>query len=491
VDSTLEDIKGRIKTFFDSTASEIEDKTAELERLKKEKKPDTDAIAKAEKQLAHLQKLHAAAKDARKTLNKDLTDEQKQLRGLSRQYDITAQKIEDATQALKDAKQAQLDFAASTAADFSKLPDIGADETFSSFADKTRSAEEATKKFDETLAKLRKDGLSDAAYQQLLKEGVGAQGFLDKVMEDGKAGIDQLNTLGEQFATQKHTALDTYLNSVRSEAADVEKFKATLDQLKALGMDDTTYNKLLQEGVSAQPFLDELLASGATGIGELNALNARLSTAAQTLGNQAALDLKQAGVDSAQGLLDGLNSQMDKIASSMKGIAKIIVRAVKKELKIKSPSKVMEEVGKFTNQGLAGGIDKYSHIVDKSAATMANSAVDTIKTTLTGLQDHAMTDVNTNPVIAPVLDLTQVQKDSAVLNKMLEANAQVSYKQALGISADQQAAQTTATTESSTAAPAPVLNFTQNNNSPKALSPVEIYRQTKNQLSLAKEALNA
>ena len=35
------------------------------------------------------------------------------------------------------------------------------------------------------------------------------------------------------------------------------------------------------------------------------------------------------------------------------------------------------------------------------------------------------------------------------------------------------------------------LNFTQNNTSPKALSEVEIYRQTKNQLSIAKGALTS
>jgi hypothetical protein len=35
----------------------------------------------------------------------------------------------------------------------------------------------------------------------------------------------------------------------------------------------------------------------------------------------------------------------------------------------------------------------------------------------------------------------------------------------------------------------PVLNYTQNNYSPKALSSAEIYRQTKNQLSITKGAL--
>jgi len=120
---------------------------------------------------------------------------------------------------------------------------------------------------------------------------------------------------------------------------------------------------------------------------------------------------------------------------------------------------------------------------------MANSAVDTVKLTMkSGLQGTVLTDVNMNPVIAPVLDLTQVKKDSAKLNAMMDTSA--SYGQALTISADQQAATEASTGTDGTTPTAPVVEFKQYNTSPKALSESEIYRNTKNGLSLLEKELS-
>ncbi len=63
-------------------------------------------------------------------------------------------------------------------------------------------------------------------------------------------------------------------------------------------------------------------------------------------------------------------------------------------------------------------------------------------------------------------------------------NAATSYKQAATISA-----QKVSVTTDSTGEPTPPIQFVQNNTSPTALSEIEIYRQTKNQLSQAKNLL--
>jgi len=500
VNKSLEFMKSQITAAFEDTESKLKEKQDELARLTKAKKGDTPEAKKLEKQIATLKTLHANAANARKVFNKDLKDEQGELRKLAAQYDKTTKKLEEANKKLDEAKKAKEDFAKSTTAKYSAGPAIGEDEntSFSSFADKAYEAEQAIEKFQKTLTTLKKRGLSDTAYNKLLEEGVGAQGFLDKIMEDGKKGIAELNSLGEQFSAQKHTALDQYLAGVEKEAADVEKFKASLDQLKALGLDDASYRKLVEEGPSAQPFVDQLLASGAGGVNQLNALNARLAAAATSLGEEAARVLYQGGIDSAQktvdGLVDGLNNptSIKALERAMARVARKMVKALKKELKIKSPSRVGMDIGKFFNLGVSGGLDKYTKVVEKSAETMANSAVDTIKKTMTGLSSMALTDVNMNPVIAPVIDLTQAEKDAAALNKMLAVNAEVSYAQAQGISSEQQtASQTPGTTESATQAPTTVVEYTQNNYSPKALSEVEIFRNTRNSLSLVREALNA
>jgi hypothetical protein len=195
----------------------------------------------------------------------------------------------------------------------------------------------------------------------------------------------------------------------------------------------------------------------------------------------------------AQATVTGLESQISTLEEAMRKIARKMIRALKKELKIKSPSRAMMEIGKLSNEGLALGLERYAYKVDNSAATVANTAIDSIKKTLSGMAAHIETEVNTSPTITPILDLTQVTKDAAKMSDMLDqaAVAQASYSQAATIS-DEALARLQAAQEQTAAPVAPTtkVELTQINQSPKALSEVEIYRQTKNLVSLAEEALS-
>jgi hypothetical protein len=97
-----------------------------------------------------------------------------------------------------------------------------------------------------------------------------------------------------------------------------------------------------------------------------------------------------------------------------------------------------------------------------------------------------------NPVVTPVLDLTNIQRDSGTIGDLLQA-APISfagtYAQASVASAGQTENQALLA-ELTGATSRETVSFTQNNYSPKALSAAEIYRQTNNQLSQAKGALN-
>jgi hypothetical protein len=99
---------------------------------------------------------------------------------------------------------------------------------------------------------------------------------------------------------------------------------------------------------------------------------------------------------------------------------------------------------------------------------------------------------NLNPVITPVLDLSHVEKNAQKLNDILPSSiitAKISTDQAAKISADQQVPVTDITQP----APAVATNvtFNQTNNSPDPLPAIEIYRQTKNQLSQVKSLVGA
>jgi len=289
------------------------------------------------------------------------------------------------------------------------------------------------------------------------------------------------------------TSVLSYENSIKRETAANNKFREALANLRKMGMDDTTYNKLLAEGVSVQPFLDKLINGGPQGVKDLNALNADLAASATSLGNQAATDLYQAGVNAAQGLVNGLAASQALIVKQMNTLAAAMVASIKRQLGIRSPSRVFMEVGKYSNEGLAKGLDQYSGVVEKSAAGVGSTAIDAMRKSISGMSSLIAADIDMTPVIRPVLDLTSMQKDALKIDALLNTkpiSVDTAYSTAKDASAGYQSNQAALAQQTTASASAQDnLTFIQNNSSPKALSSAEIYRQTKNQLSVAKGAL--
>jgi hypothetical protein len=209
-----------------------------------------------------------------------------------------------------------------------------------------------------------------------------------------------------------------------------------------------------------------------------------------TLAVNAAKNLYQAGVDSAQGLVNGLKSKQSALKKAMEDLAEEMIAALKKSLKIKSPSELFAEIGVYSMEGLAKGFKDSSGIVTDAVDDAAKDALLAMRASMSNMSDIITEELNPNPVITPVLDLTKVQTQSqelAALTNVTPITAATSYKQASAISADQAALQEEAT--------APALGgtsvkFEQNNYSPESLSEVEIYRQTKNLMSQLESTLS-
>lgn len=193
------------------------------------------------------------------------------------------------------------------------------------------------------------------------------------------------------------------------------------------------------------------------------------------------------GVAIIKGIARGILGGVGEIASAAKEAAKSALTAAKNFLHINSPSRLFrDQVGMPIAQGMAVGIEAAGQAVEKAG-------VNVIKNAMSTMQDAVKTDIDLTPTIAPVIDLTQFRKDASQISSTIAAQqvkAVVSTTSAEGISAQQAAALAEiAATTPVTEAAAPVWQFEQNNYSPKALTPAEIYRQTKNQLSVVKGAL--
>lgn len=117
------------------------------------------------------------------------------------------------------------------------------------------------------------------------------------------------------------------------------------------------------------------------------------------------------------GYLKGLNGQRTNIINTATAIAKAAYIGMKAYLKINSPSKMTEELGKWTDLGFARGLVKYSSDVEDSSERVANSAVDSMTQGLITAYDNLSSDIE-DPVIKPVVDMSDVQNGSSKINSM-------------------------------------------------------------------------
>lgn len=310
-----------------------------------------------------------------------------------------------------------------------------------------------------------------------------------------KTRDDFAKSTKDQYATLPDLSGDTklvdYVTELRQRIIDTRKFADAIQKLRSMGLNDDIYKQLLAKGVDALPFVQQLLDGGTSGIKDLNTLDSQLQTAAGNLGIGASHALYDAAVNAAAGLVKGLESQQAAIEKQMDKIAGYMIAAIKKALGIKSPSREFAAIGAYSVQGLAQGL-KDSKAVTDAAEGVGKDAILAMQKSLTGLGSAVLDEINGSPTITPVLDLSSVVKDASQLDTILGGkpiSVEAAYISAKGAQTGYDTnlnAQKDLTYQA--AAPGPQYNFTQNNTSPKALSPAEIYRQTKNVVSKAKGA---
>lgn len=330
-------------------------------------------------------------------------------------------------------------------------------------------------------------------YEQVTAKLKAAQ---DKLNEAIKARDDYRKSVTDQYSDavdpDKDTKLSDYVAALKKQVADTKTFVNTMAQLRKLGLNDETYKDLIEQGPEVLPFAAELLKGGKKSIDEINSLNKQLDSVGGSFGKSASDALYQAAVNSAAGIVKGLQNQQKAIDAQMDKIADSMVKAIKKKLGIKSPSRVFAEIGDYTLQGLAKGMVENSSTITKSAETVANVAVTSLRKSLTNANKMVGGNLSYQPVIRPVLDLTDIRNNAGRISGMLPGDAKLSvmpaYSQAVGI-ASQIGGRTGGGSDGRVQA-MPNVQYVQNNYSPKAISAADTYRNTRNQLSAMKGALS-
>lgn len=186
-----------------------------------------------------------------------------------------------------------------------------------------------------------------------------------------------------------------------------------------------------------------------------------------------------AGEYLVQGFIAGMDAHMGDVKRAARRLAREAYEAAMDELDAHSPSRLFEEVGSYVPLGFARGISHNERDVESSANSMANTAIVTVRDAISKVADYIENGIDSEPTIRPVLDLSGVESGASKLNTMFSRNSAMSISNSMNRSSGEEIQNGDATSSRS----GNVYTFTQNNYSPKALSRIEIYRQTKNQFS--------
>lgn len=182
-----------------------------------------------------------------------------------------------------------------------------------------------------------------------------------------------------------------------------------------------------------------------------------------------------------KGFANGITGNKHIAISAAYQVGKEAAEAMESALDENSPSKVGYNIGGFLTIGFANGITAYTSKAVNASTDVAESARNALTKAVSVITDFLESDFDSEPVIRPVVDLSNVTSGA------LKINAMFSRSQAMSISAERQMRNNKEIQNGfNTQKVGNTYEFNQYNYSPKALSRLEIYRQTKNQFSALK-----
>lgn len=235
---------------------------------------------------------------------------------------------------------------------------IGADGSGNPLWRYQRNLESVNKSLEKAKGKL--DSLKDSAAQ--LSSSV-------------KSGIlSGANITKAAGAEDSQVTINTLLSQMTGSAANSKQFAGMLKTLKGRGLRGDLIEQIAEAGIEGggMETAAAVLGGGKNEIKRLNELQRQITANASAAGKTTADAMYGVGIKAAEGLVKGLTKEQDKIEATMMRIAKSMEKAIKRALGIRSPSKVMEQVGDYTAEGFAVGM-KRNRSVTPAWASMLNA----------------------------------------------------------------------------------------------------------------------
>ena len=149
-----------------------------------------------------------------------------------------------------------------------------------------------------------------------------------------------------------------------------------------------------------------------------------VSSAVNTVNNHY-INFYSAGKYLVEGFASGISANTFRAEAQAAAMAEAAKRAAEKALGINSPSKVFYKIGDYTGQGFVNALVDYGKTAYDSASSMADYARKGMTSAIGRIQNLINSDMDSQPTIRPVLDLSDVQSGVAYMNGLLPSSASI------------------------------------------------------------------
>lgn len=243
--------------------------------------------------------------------------------------------------------------------------------------------------------------------------------FMDGVAEKLPEIIDSGINLALSFIEGVADGISN--NKDRLESAVEKAINAMIDA--AIAVITGAFNSFVKYG-------GELLRSFCTGIKNKyievkTAVTGAIDRAKQAC-SRCGTALVQAGRDLIEGFKKGIQEKAKAIYDAASSVVTKAISAAKSALKINSPSKVFIGIGKSVDEGFIDGLNAWSNKVNNAATGLSEGVINNAKEPLSNLARMFDGNIDANPTITPVLDLSNVERNSRRIGDLVSGNGTLS-----------------------------------------------------------------
>lgn len=289
--------------------------------------------------------------------------------------------------------------------------------------------------------------------------------YSEKVSEVNPASVDSSITMANRLRTfiNSLVGMDTsgvknYKDAISSlsktKVGDfVETFSASVENLTAVGSNlveaiikgansknsalSSTAKKLVTAMISTIVDNYERFAKAgstamstfAMGVGDKNdavlaRINGMLNTAVIKIEGFYD-DFYDAGSYVVSGFAAGISANTFRAAAHASAMASAALSAAKAELREHSPSKAFYDIGDYAGQGFVNALSDYASKSYYASAAMASAARTGLGDSISKISDAINSDIDTQPTIRPVLDLSDVREGAGIIGNMFSSGASI------------------------------------------------------------------